>query len=278
MGAGEGYQGKLLHKPACRRFRCDGHLLLIYNNYSIRILLERQSSPGTALLSSCEEGERVGSLNKAFSTLTCWLVVFNQLSITAVTINQEMYKDYVLLHCLTLWIIMNAELLSLDIAVLSEMRISGNSQFFDVGAGYTFFTVGHPEGKPRQADVGFTIKASLIQKLEEQPKGIKSRLLKLGLLHGQSAVFVSAYTPTMIAFDHERGGSKRTCSLPSAPCHSNTICSCLLTSMPMLDSTMLTGQRFQGTILQVMRTPMEHSCFKPARACYHKHHSLNLNV
>lgn len=95
---------------------------------------------------------------------------------------------------------------NIDIAALSETRISAESQLIEVGAGYTFYTIGQPEGSPRQAGVGFAIKSSLIPQLEEQPKGINPRLMsmKLRLRYGHSAVLLSAYAPTMLATDHEK--------------------------------------------------------------------------
>ena len=50
---------------------------------------------------------------------------------------------------------------SVDIAALSETRISGTNEFVEHGAGYTFYTCGFPDGQPRQQGVGFAIKNSL---------------------------------------------------------------------------------------------------------------------
>ena len=87
---------------------------------------------------------------------------------------------------------------NIDIAALSETRISGSSEFVEKGAGYTFFTIGQPEGKPRHAGVGFAVRTSLLPQLEEYPKGINPRLMsmKLRLCNGRSAVFISAYICT----------------------------------------------------------------------------------
>jgi exonuclease III len=95
---------------------------------------------------------------------------------------------------------------NIDIAALSETRISGSSEFVEAGAGYTFFTIGQSDGKPRHAGVGFAVRTSLIPQLEEFPKGINPRLMtmKLKLSHGRSAVFISAYAPTMTASDKEK--------------------------------------------------------------------------
>jgi len=76
-----------------------------------------------------------------------------------------------------------------------------------VGAGYTFFTIGQSEGKPRQAGVGFAIKSTLVSKQGNiPPKGVSPRLMymKLELCHGHTAVLLSAYAPTMDATDQDK--------------------------------------------------------------------------
>jgi len=94
----------------------------------------------------------------------------------------------------------------IDIAAISETRISAEAQFEEVGAGYTFFTIGQPEGKSRQTGVGFAIKSTLVSKLQEDPKGVNPRLMymKLELSHGHTAVLLSAYAPTMDATDQDK--------------------------------------------------------------------------
>ena len=95
---------------------------------------------------------------------------------------------------------------NIDIAALSETRISGETELVEVGAGYTFFCIGQPEGQPRQAGVGFAIRTSLVPHLEGPPTGISSRLMmmKLKLKHGHSAVLLSAYAPTLVASDDDK--------------------------------------------------------------------------
>ena len=70
---------------------------------------------------------------------------------------------------------------NIDIAALSETRISGESEFVEVGAGYTFFCIGKPEGQPRQAGVGFAVRSSMLQYIQQSPIGISPRLMKLQL-------------------------------------------------------------------------------------------------
>jgi len=50
------------------------------------------------------------------------------------------------------------ECYNIDTAALSETRFSGETELEEVEAGYTFFCHGRPEGQPRQAAVGFTIR------------------------------------------------------------------------------------------------------------------------
>jgi hypothetical protein len=94
----------------------------------------------------------------------------------------------------------------IHIATLSEKRISGSSELVKKGAGYTFFTFGQPEGNPRHAGVSSAVRTSLLPQLEEYPKGINPRLMsmKLRLCNGRSALFISAYAPTMAATDDEK--------------------------------------------------------------------------
>ena len=95
---------------------------------------------------------------------------------------------------------------NIDIAALSETRISGESEFVEDGAGYTFFCIGKPEGQPRQAGVGFAVRSSMLQYIQQSPIGISPRLMKLQLRlrSGLTAVLVSAYAPTMTATEDEK--------------------------------------------------------------------------
>ena len=85
------------------------------------------------------------------------------------------------------------------------MRISGGRELVEVGAAYTFFCTGHPEG---QAGVGFVIRTSPVSLLEVPvpPHGISPRLttMLLKLKHGHSTVFISVYAPKLVAPDDEK--------------------------------------------------------------------------
>jgi len=63
---------------------------------------------------------------------------------------------------------------NINIAALSETRISGSSELIEEGAGYTFFTIGQPEGKSRHAGVGFAVRSTMVPQLEDQPQGINA--------------------------------------------------------------------------------------------------------
>uniref|UniRef100_A0A8C5LPA2 Endonuclease/exonuclease/phosphatase domain-containing protein n=1 Tax=Leptobrachium leishanense TaxID=445787 RepID=A0A8C5LPA2_9ANUR len=89
---------------------------------------------------------------------------------------------------------------NIDIAALSETRLSGEGELTERLAGYSFFWSGRDSHAKREAGVGFAIKTSLVSKLSSSPKGINDRLmtLKLPLCHGKKfATTVSAYAPTM---------------------------------------------------------------------------------
>lgn len=93
---------------------------------------------------------------------------------------------------------------NVDIAALSETRIAGTSAWME--SGYTFHCIGHEEGVPRNAGVGFAIKNGLKPFLIGQPVGISPRLatMQLSLADGQVATFVSVYAPTQVADNDDK--------------------------------------------------------------------------
>ena len=97
---------------------------------------------------------------------------------------------------------------SIDIAALSETCVSGSSQFEEVGAGYTFFCIGHPVGEMRHGGVGFAIRSTLLKTVQELPCGISPRLMKLqvNLEGGHTATLLSCYAPTLAATQEEKEG------------------------------------------------------------------------
>ena len=95
---------------------------------------------------------------------------------------------------------------SIDIAALSETRISSATQFEEVGAGYTFFCYGYPEGEMRHGGVGFAIRSSLLKSVRATPCGMSPRLMKveINLEGGHSATLFSCYAPTLAAPQDEK--------------------------------------------------------------------------
>ena len=86
-----------------------------------------------------------------------------------------------------------------DIAALSETRLSDKGQITEIGGGYTFFWSGKKRSERRKDGVGFAIKNQLVKKLDDLPEGLNDRLMKLKLPLGKkrTATLISAYAPTM---------------------------------------------------------------------------------
>ena len=64
---------------------------------------------------------------------------------------------------------------------------------------YTFYWSGKPNGKRREAGVGFAIKRDIVAKLTEMPHPVIDRIMTMGILltKDRNATIVSAYAPTM---------------------------------------------------------------------------------
>ena len=94
------------------------------------------------------------------------------------------------------------ERLNLDIAALSETRLSDEDHLSEVSSGYTIFWIGKPKGMKRDGGVGFAIKTSLVDKVE-QPCSINDRIMKLRvpLAAGRYMSLLSIYAPTLMATD-----------------------------------------------------------------------------
>ena len=90
--------------------------------------------------------------------------------------------------------------LNIDMAALSETRLSGEDQIMELKSGYTLFWVGKPEGERRDGGVGLSIKATLVDKIE-RPSSINERIMKLRipLTCGRHLSVLSVYAPTMQA-------------------------------------------------------------------------------
>ena len=88
----------------------------------------------------------------------------------------------------------------IDIAALSETRLSHKGQVTEISGGYTFFWCGRSSDERGEAGVGFSIKDHLVKKLDGIPEGLDDRLMKLKFPPGRrsSATLISAYAPTML--------------------------------------------------------------------------------
>ena len=90
--------------------------------------------------------------------------------------------------------------MNVDIAALSETRLSGEDNLTEKTSGYTIFWIGKPEGVKREGGVGFAIKSDLVDKIE-RPSGISDRIMKLRipLACGRFLSILSVYAPTLQA-------------------------------------------------------------------------------
>ena len=92
---------------------------------------------------------------------------------------------------------------NIDIAALSETRLSEEDTLTEVGEGYTFFWKGYPANERRNHGVGFAVKTKLLNKIPESPVGISERLMswRIPLAKGRYATLLSAYAPTLDSED-----------------------------------------------------------------------------
>ena len=89
----------------------------------------------------------------------------------------------------------------IDIAALSETRLSGEGSLTEVGQGYTYFWRGVPEGQPRVHGVGLAIRNKIVNSLTELPVGHSERLMsvRVPLARSKYMTIISAYAPTLQA-------------------------------------------------------------------------------
>ena len=69
--------------------------------------------------------------------------------------------------------------LGIDIAALSETRLSDEGQLEEIGGGYTFFWKGLPAGERCDYGIGLAIRTNLTRQLVELLVGISERLMTL---------------------------------------------------------------------------------------------------
>ena len=89
----------------------------------------------------------------------------------------------------------------IDIAALSETRLSGEGSLTEAGEGYTFFWRGYPGGEPRRHGVGLAIKNRLVDRIVEAPVYVSERLmtLRVPLVNSEYITILSCYAPTLDA-------------------------------------------------------------------------------
>lgn len=93
---------------------------------------------------------------------------------------------------------------NVDIAALSETRFAGEDQIVESDSGYTIFWSGKTEKEKRESGVGFAVKTSLVDKIE-QPVGINDRIMKLRipLAAGRFMTILSVYAPTLVSSEED---------------------------------------------------------------------------
>ena len=94
----------------------------------------------------------------------------------------------------------------IDIAALGETRLPLHDSIADNG--YTFFWSGREVDERREAGVGFAIKNSIVQCLDQEPTAINDRIIimRLPLKKDAYVTIVSAYAPTMTNPDEIKEG------------------------------------------------------------------------
>lgn len=86
-----------------------------------------------------------------------------------------------------------------DIAALSETRLSDTGSVEEVGSGYTVFWSGLPREERRVHGVGIAVRTALLNRMEQHPVAHGERLMawRLPLSDARYVTLVSAYAPTL---------------------------------------------------------------------------------
>ena len=89
----------------------------------------------------------------------------------------------------------------IDVAALSETRLSGEGSLTEVGQGYTYYWRGVPEGQPRVHGVGLAIRSKIVNSLTELPVGHSERLMsvRVPLARSKYMTIIATYAPTLQA-------------------------------------------------------------------------------
>lgn len=93
-----------------------------------------------------------------------------------------------------------------QIAALSETRLTEEGQLTEQSSGYTFFWIGRGQNERREAGVGIAIKSNLVNKLAALHKGINDHLMtaRLPLPEKKFITLISAYATTMTNPDEKK--------------------------------------------------------------------------
>lgn len=87
---------------------------------------------------------------------------------------------------------------NIDVAALSETRLTDEGQILEAGAGHTLYWKGKTAEEPRLHGVGFAIRDSLVRMYNLLPMHISERIttLRIPLQHGH-VTSVSVHAPTL---------------------------------------------------------------------------------
>ena len=98
------------------------------------------------------------------------------------------------------------DLYSIDIAALSETRLSGELEGSITEGSCSIVWHGYLEGQVRQHGVGLALKTSHMRGIIEEPDYISERLMTLRVLlvRGEHMLIISAYLPTLMSEDDQK--------------------------------------------------------------------------
>lgn len=93
-----------------------------------------------------------------------------------------------------------------QIAALSETRLTEEGQLTEQSSGYTFFWIGRGQNERREAGVGIAIKSNLVNKLAALHRGINDHLMtaRLPLPKKKYITLISADATTMTNPDEKK--------------------------------------------------------------------------
>ena len=95
---------------------------------------------------------------------------------------------------------------NIDVAALSETRLSGEGSLCEEGEGYTIYWRGYPDGVPRIHGVGIALRNSIAANLTESPVYVSERLmtLRIPLVRGEYVTIISGYAPTLSSDEEDK--------------------------------------------------------------------------